>query len=196
MTYSQLLMKINFNIPFIRTYIVSFILTVFVVYSAPGISADKPTAEYKLKAALLYKLTKFVEWPKESENSSQRPFGLCVLGNNNFGSALDSVEGRTVGGRKIALYFYDQSEAMQNNCDLVFISDSKRPFLSPILLSLNNQAILSVSDMSDFAKNGGIIQFTTRKRIGFKINIESAKKAGLKIAAPLLQLATIVKSKD
>jgi hypothetical protein len=123
-------------------------------------SGNSPNAEYKLKAALLYKLTKFVEWPETDSDASDRPFGLCVLGEDYFGTALNALEQRKVAGRAIVIRRLDQSKAVTGHCDLVFISDSKRAFLRPILLTLGNQPILSVGDMDDFAAQGGIIQFT------------------------------------
>lgn len=161
-----------------------------------AISGNPSSAEYKLKAALLYKLTKFVEWPKQDAGAAERPFGLCVLGEDHFGSALNALEERKVVGRAISIRRLEQSEAVTGNCDLVFISNSKQAFLGSILQTLAARPILSVGDIENFAEQGGIIQFTTGKRIGFKINIKHAKLSGLKIAAPLLQLATIVSSTD
>lgn len=157
---------------------------------------NAPGEEYKLKAALLYKLTQFVEWPSLKTNPENALFGLCVLGENDFASSLDALKLRKIGDRTISVNYYRQSSDVIGNCDLVFISKSKRPFLKSILRKLKNHPVLSVSDIKNFAQRGGIIQFTTGKQIGFKINIESAKNSRLKIAAPLLQLAEIIGPMD
>lgn len=160
-------------------------------------AAAPPTAEYKLKAALIYKLSKFVEWPDPLEAGQNGAFGICVLGEDPFGKALDALEARKTGGQPIRVYRFAQSEALDRRCRVVFISESKRPFLRPILQKLRRLPILSLSDMSGFAEQGGIMQFARgKKQIGFKINLQSARQAGLEIAAPLLELATIVKSPD
>ncbi len=189
-------MKFHFSTSFQRVALQCCLLILLITLPLHGMSGHRPNAEYKLKAALLYKLTKFVEWPETDSDASDWPFGLCVLGKDHFGTALNALEQRKVAGRAIVIRRLDQSEAVRGHCDLVFISDSKRAFLRPILQGLREMPILSVGDVEGFAEQGGIIQFTAGKRIGFKINIERARLSGLKIAAPLLQLATIVNSTD
>lgn len=155
------------------------------------------TAEYKLKAALIYKLTKFVEWPAAASEAQPRNFGICLLGRDDFGSALEALTERNVKGREIDLRRYNQSEGIDESCQVLFISDSKQPFMQGILDGFGKQPILTISDAEGFAAKGGIIQFVSgEKRIGFKINLERATAAGLKIAAPLLDLATIVDSQN
>lgn len=158
------------------------------LYAAPA------PEEYKLKAALIYKLTKFIDWPAESAANIQS-FGICLLGEDYFGDALESLENRKVNDKSIRVYQHTQSEAIDERCQIVFISDSKQTFIKPILQSLLERPILTLGDMDDFAASGGILQFTRgKKRIGFLINLESAKKSKLSIAAPLLDLATVVKT--
>lgn len=157
------------------------------------IAADKAPSEYKLKAALLYKLTHFVEWPVETSSRESNHFNICLLGRDDFGSALDSLSTRKVNGLPIAIYRFSHSTGIDKQCQLLFISDSKQAFLSSIIQSLGRQSVLTISDARKFAEYGGMIQFVSKqKHIGFKINLKKAQTAGLKIAAPLLELATII----
>lgn len=156
-------------------------------------SAGLVSSEYKLKAALIYKLTRFVEWPAEAGSGDS--FGICLLGRDDFGSALDALESRTVGDKPIRIQRFVQSEAVNRSCQILFISESKRPFLRTILNSLAHLPLLTIGDVDQFAEKGGMIELTRgRKRIGFRINLQRANRAGLKIAAPLLELATIVET--
>ncbi len=151
------------------------------------------SSEYKLKAALIYKLTRFVEWPRESWQRTD--FGICILGRDDFGSALDALESRNVHGLPIRIRRLVQSDAVDSSCQILFVSESKRPFLRSILTSLEGQPILTIGDLDGFAEKGGIIEFVRgRQRIGFRINLQQANRAGLKIAAPLLELSTIVET--
>ncbi|MCM8854675.1 MAG: YfiR family protein [Candidatus Thiodiazotropha sp.] len=155
-----------------------------------------PSTEYKLKAALIYKLTKFIEWPEVQSDQSQSSFGICLLGEDLFGEALDELEERNVLEQSITVYRFSQSDAIDARCQIVFISKSKQAFVVPILQSLKDRPILTLSDMADFAKQGGMLQFTTgKKHVGFRINLESAKQSNFVIAAPLLDIATIISSK-
>ncbi|RDH85106.1 MAG: hypothetical protein DIZ78_11875 [endosymbiont of Escarpia spicata] len=159
--------------------------------------AAPPNAEYKLKAALVYKLSKFVEWPAPSGADKSGSFGICVLGEDVFGSALDALEQRKAAGRTVRIRRFTQSESIGDSCQVVFISKSKRAFIGAILQKLKGRPILTLGDTEGFAEQGGIIEFTRgKKRIGFLINLESARRSGLKIAAPLLDLATVLDSPD
>ncbi|MFI0413490.1 MAG: YfiR family protein [Candidatus Thiodiazotropha sp.] len=155
--------------------------------------AGKSLSEYRLKAALIYRLTKFVEWPVLYLKQHQRSFGVCLLGEDKFGNALDELEERKVRGLPITVYRFSQSGDINKQCQIVFISDSKRAFVKPILQRMQGIPILTLSDMAEFAEQGGMLQFTTGKnRIGFMINLESAKQSNLTISAPLVDLSTVV----
>lgn len=154
-----------------------------------------PSAEYQLKAALIYKLSKYVTWPGSAFSETSRHFGICVLGEDPFGSALDALEKRRTVNRYIRIYRFARSDDIDQQCQIVFIDASRRAFLQPILQHLRQQPILTASDIHEFAKEGGIMELTRKdKGIGFTINLTRAREAGLEIAAPLLELATIVES--
>lgn len=180
---------------FICKCLCSWFMLLLVLYPLQ-LMADSVSAEYKLKAALIYKLTRFVEWPKVSDNTSkqqQNHFGLCILGRDDFGTALDTLNGRKVGTAVIFVQRFKQSGSINKYCQLVFISDSKQAFLTSIINSIRQYPILTIGDSPDFAKKGGMIQLIHGdKRIGFNINLQRAKASGLKISAPLLELSTIV----
>ncbi|WP_456380678.1 YfiR family protein [Thiolapillus sp.] len=153
-------------------------------------------SEYDLKAALLYKLTLFIAWPHMDEEASSGNFNICLLGRDDFGQALDSLSSRKVNGMPIAIHRFTDSKAINKPCQLLFISSSKQPFMPSIIESLGREPMLTVSDAPDFAQNGGMIQFVAEKKhVGFRINLQQALSANLRIAAPLLELATIVSTK-
>jgi len=150
-------------------------------------------SEYKIKVALLYKLTRFVEWPPATESATPESFNICVLGRDDFGSNLNVLEERKVNGIAIAIRHYSYSTSVESSCQLLFVSDSKAAFMKSILHTFKNQPILTVSDARNFAKDGGIIGLVLgQKHIGFEINLDAAHAAGLKISAPLLELATVI----
>src|SRR6202051_3276005 len=77
--------------------------------------------EYQVKAAFLYNFAKFVEWPAGTFASSTDPIGICIVGQNPFGSALENMlQGKKVGDRAFAVRrFPDTLEASQ--CQILFI---------------------------------------------------------------------------
>lgn len=148
---------------------------------------------YKLKAALIYKIAKFVTWPADSTVKDSNNFGICLLGEADFGEVLKSLEGRSVKGRTIVVNRFTQSRSIDARCQIVFISASKRAFMEDIVRYLQGKPILTVSDEEDFARIGGMVQFKEQNnKVGFNINLKSADRAGIKISSQLLNLATIV----
>ncbi len=156
-------------------------------------AADGPTPEYRLKAALIYKLARFVAWPRPL--AQDQPFDICLLGRDDFGSALDALADRRIDGHPVRIRRFQQSEAVSPQCRILFISESKRPFLKTILARLAERPTLTVSDLPGFARAGGMIELARGDhRIVFHINNQRALAAGLRIAAPLLELARVVES--
>lgn len=151
-----------------------------------------PLPEYQIKAALLYKLTKFIQWPEHALPDADMPLGICVFGEDPFGSSLDALANKTVRGSKIIIKRIQQTSQL-HGCHVLFVSTAEKQKLVSILHAINNLPILAVSDIERFAQQGGMIGLVTvNNKIHFEINIQAAKQAQLKISAQLLELATIV----
>lgn len=150
--------------------------------------------EDKVKTALIFKLIKFVSWSDVESYFSKTEFGICVLGGDGFAESLKDLEGRSIKGKAISVKRYQQSRSIGKQCQIVYITSSRKAFLNDILFNLKDKPILTIGDSEDFAKKGGMIRLKkTNNRFGFEINLSSVNRSGLMIAAPLLELATIIK---
>lgn len=158
---------------------------------APAWADTTPNEEYKLKAALIYKLARFVEWP--ANNVKQR-FRICVVGNDPFGPALDVLEKRRLSTFPIEVKRKPELEASFDECDLLFVTKRETRKMGSLLLKLKNRSVLTIGDADDFARLGGMMQMSLkRKKIRFTVNLQSIEDAGLKVAAPLLELSTVLR---
>jgi hypothetical protein len=120
---------------------------------------------------------------------------LCILGEDPFGDALASVEGKTVKDRKVVIKHCETLDDL-DKCHILFISRPEEQNLSEILAKVKDWNTLTVSDMEGFAQRGGIISFiTVEKKIRFEINLDAAERTRLKISSKLLRLAKIVEDK-
>jgi hypothetical protein len=157
-------------------------------------SAAAPT-EYQVKAVFLFNFSQFVDWPPAAFASPRAPITICVLGHDPFGAALDAiVEGEIVNGRPLEVQRY-RGVAEVGSCHILFIDRSEQSRLAEILASLAGRSILTVSDMDNFARRGGMIRFmTVGNKIRLRVNIEVAQAGGLAISSKLLRPAEIVKS--
>lgn len=159
-----------------------------------GLAASaQTTKEYEVKAAFLYNFAQFVDWPPTNFANAQAPLVIAVLGQDPFGAYLDEVvRGVKVNNRPLVIQRYQRVEDIQA-CHILFISQSETKRLDDILAGLKDHSILTVGDVDNFARRGGMIRFVTEKnKIRFRINVEATKTANLTISSKLLRLAEIV----
>lgn len=170
----------------------------FVLFSArSNVSAQtKASKEYQVKAIFLFNFAQFVEWPAGTFSDAQKPLVIGVLGDDPFGTYLDdTVRGEKVNGRPLVVERYRRLEEVKT-CHILFISRSETARLKQHLEGLKSRNILTVSEIDEFCRLGGMIQFVTEKsKIRLKINVEAAKAANLTISSKLLRPAEIVATK-
>ena len=153
--------------------------------------------EYELKAAMLYNLARFVEWPASAYADAQAPTVLCILGRDPFGNALAALASNAPGGSRPVQVRRVQGSKEIRGCHVVYISSSERKGIAQILSTLKGASVLTVGEMAQFAARGGMIQFSLEeKQVRFEVNLEAASEADLKISSRLLVLARIVKEQN
>jgi len=154
---------------------------------------QKPT-EYQVKATYLYNFGRFVKWPGTVHTGKGATFSVCVLGQDPFGSILDStLAGEALDGKPVVLRRISKPQEGVD-CRILFISSAEEKHLKEILTALDESGVLTVSDMPDFTRRGGMIQFVLDgDRVRFEINLTSAESAKLVLSSELLKVAASVK---
>jgi len=150
--------------------------------------------EYQLKAAVLYNLAKFVEWPPEAFPTARDPLVICILGVNPFGAALqEAVTGKGIEERKAVVQ--EISDARQaGGCRILFIGSSERKRVRAVLAEIKGSGVLTVGDTVSFAAEGGIINFKLESgKVRLQVNVDAAERQKLRISSKLLSLAQIVR---
>src|SRR4030042_1854532 len=175
----------------------SIALTLAMLICGPKFSAESVQyKEYLIKAAFLYNFIKFVDWPSESFKNGAATINLCVLGDDPFGEALDTIRDKIVKGRRLVIKRVRRVEQIEG-AHLLFISTSEKGRVKQILKSLADTPVLTISEMEGFGQKGGITIFiAVDKNISLKINSEKAQQHKLKISSQLLKLARIVRSES
>ena len=149
--------------------------------------------EYDLKAAFLYNFTAFVTWPEGALPSPEIPFVIGVLGHDPFGAALDEiVAGEKVGSHALTVRRLEHLDQAAD-CQILFVSASEARRVPDILKHTANRPVLTVSDLPDFARAGGVVGFSTENnQLRLHINAASARRAGLTVSSKLLRLARVI----
>lgn len=172
--------------------LVAVVLLFGAVLPRTALGEQPATKEYEVKAAFLYNFTKFVTWSGAAPAEPGKPFVITVIGDDPFGEALSGREQKTAQGRTIVVHRVHNLDSLRN-CRILFISSSVGERLPSILRVAHARGILTVGDTERFASRGGVIGLVlTGGRVGFEINTESAKHAGLTISSKLLPLAKAI----
>jgi hypothetical protein len=156
---------------------------------------EESVDEYKLKAAMLYHLKEFVEWPASANLDRHSPILLCILGQDPFANSLSVTIPKETDNGRLVVIRHLQSETEIPGCHILYISSSQRKIAAHIFTILNGSSVLTVGEMAQFAAHGGMIQFSLdEQHVRFDINLDAASRAGLRISSKLLALAQIVKN--
>jgi hypothetical protein len=149
--------------------------------------------EYRIKAALLWNIAKFVEWPAPEEPKA--PLVVVVFGTSWYGLDLaNALWGRTVNDRPIQVRNTNRLDKLLP-CHILFIGGSDRRRLPEVLKAVDGSAILTVGEVEDFLELGGAIRILTEgDRMRFAVNLEAARRNQLRISAKLLSLAKSVRN--
>lgn len=145
--------------------------------------------EYTMKAAYLYNFAKLTDWPAQPVSDR---FNLCIFGQDDFGTALETLRGKTINHlplnvRRIA----NVTEAQ--HCQLLFLGDTDGANARHVLNALKGTPTLTVTDADHAERTGAMLVLVTEEhRLSFEIHHEVAKRAQLKLSSKLLRLATRV----
>jgi hypothetical protein len=164
------------------------------VHSVPSAAQEESRLrlnEQTIKAGLVYNFLKYTSWPDGSAPQKSGHLTVCLFGLSPQDSYLSPLQGQSAQQVPIDLIRKDDA-ADTGKCNMVFVdseSDDKSK-LPDLLGFLKDQHILTVSDMENFTRMGGMVELAMAdKRITLLVNRKSVNRAGLTIQGRLLNLA-------
>lgn len=177
--------------PILRPLAFAALLALLAAAGEYAVAGPRLPREYEVKAAFVYNFFKFIEWPAEAADSS-KDIRICVLGDIPAEKPFAQLQDQSVGGRRIHV-FHLRSLSSLRECTVLFIASSEEGRLPSILAALKGSRTLTVGDTRGYARKGVMINFfLAENRVRFKINAESARRAGLAFSSKLLKLAGVV----
>ena len=164
--------------------ILLLLLTISTVYAQQSIS-------YALHANIIYRFTKYVEWPNYDKSSD---FIIGIVGDTELYDELEHfIENKTVGSKKIVIKKMSSS-ADSYYCQILFISDDKSKSLKKIVEVTKSTPTLIISESNGLALKGSCINFViVNDRLKLEINKNNIVQRNLNVANELLSLGAIVK---
>lgn len=152
--------------------------------------AEPEFKEYQVKAAFLYNLANFVQWPDSAFNGADSPFVIGIVGSNPFGTMLEKLaQGEEASGRRLEIR---QLRSLEEGlfCQIVFIAKDKAPTFDAAVLGA--RPVLTVADSDGFAQARGMVTLLyVENKVRLLVHLEAARSAGLKISSKLLNVAAI-----
>lgn len=155
--------------------------------------AETSPKEYEIKAAFIYRLTQFMEWPTNQFRSSQEPFLLCIAGQDPFGETIDIVlKDQKIGARRIRILRQSEPAAgTHTNCHLLFLGANLAGETEKIISGLKTNAVLTIGEGDDFTKKGGHVRlYLQENKLRFEVNVAALERSGLKLHSQVMKLAT------
>ena len=182
-------MSPEFSQPLSGRWLRGFWAAVLAVLATAMTHSDEPSREYRIKAAYLYNLTKFITWPDEKIWPENAPISVCIYGFNPFDTYIEKLRERTAKGHPIALH-YTKEQGDLSGCKVVFISqyNPHQPDLRK--LQADMPMLLTVGDDPDFiVRNGMIGLVASGNNVQMDIHLTRARQAGFAVSADLLEIA-------
>lgn len=153
-----------------------------------ALGAAQSRDERAVRAAYVFNLTKYVEWP-----AAKNELVIGFVGSPETGEVMQKMlDGKRSESRIIHVLLFPSDEELKK-CSLVYIGDSPKK-IRPLLDKFENTNVLTVGEAESFARDGGIVGLVrVGDQVQIQVNLEAAQHAGIKISSRLLSLAQIVR---
>ncbi len=174
----------------------SLLLAAPLLASVGAVRAAEPELprEARIKAVLILRMIKFVDWPAETLVRTDN-LQICTWGEGATSSALQNLQGQKVREQEVRVRRLQSLPSLDTRgCHVLYVAEAARAEVNAsALYGSGSKAMLTISDMPDFGKRGGIISLVQQdNKIGFDVQLRHARAGGLQIGAPLLELARSV----
>jgi hypothetical protein len=147
----------------------------------------------EVKALFLYNFANFVRWPEQAFTHTPDALRMCIFGDAPLGTFLDQVNGSKIRDKRLQVIRTQALTNIESGCQILFVSTDKSNLLPQLISSKKNIYVLSVSDVENFARSGGVVSIIrTSDKLTFEINLDTAVRNGLLISSDLLSMARIV----
>lgn len=165
-----------------------------VVALVAGLSAA-PVAdaadEAELKAAIVYNLLMFVEWPADATPAMGSTLVLCLQPESRYGAALKVLAERPLRGLRVQLRdVAPAAPAVATACNALLVEDDAAERLPQLARALKGSSVLVIADGANVGAEPVTISLKRGdNKVAFDLNLASARRARLTLSSKLMRLA-------
>lgn len=176
-----------------RCLITFAILAALVAGPLGGRAAAQPPAG-ALKAAFLFNVLNFIEWPPAALPPGNGPLKIAIIAPRTPDDFVAALKGRVVRGHPLSVQTYDRVEVLDPS-HAVFVTSESVAQVNALTKKVGSTPVLTMVEHDldspfDTTMALGVVQ----AKLAFAVNLDEADAAGLQINPNLLKLARSVKS--
>lgn len=151
--------------------------------------------ERRVKAALIYRLTNYVEWPESAFADASSPFGIGIAGADLLAAELtEFAAGRRVLNRPLAVRRRARKAESFKDVQLIFIGREETAQLAGIIRAAPPNALI-VTESENALALGSVVNFViVEGQVRFEVSLEAAQKRNLRLSSRLLSVAQAVRT--
>lgn len=144
--------------------------------------------ENEVKAAVVYNLLLFVQWP--ARISPTGSFRFCVMDDGALTTALRRHEKKPVQGQTLLIHRIGAAPEELDTCNAVMVEAGNPGVLARLGVLARGRALLVIAEGSGAVDRGAMIGLhTDGGRVAFDIDHGAMKKSGLVPSSKILRLA-------
>ena len=150
--------------------------------------------EFEIRAAMLFNLTRFIDWPPGKMDAAHSQFVFCILGADPIGVDLDLLlRNKTIETKPVSLRHITSIEAA-GECHVLYIGAGEHKNLVRISAALEKEGVLIVSERSNLDSPDQMIGLpTVDDHVRIDVNLALTQRGGFAISSKLLHLATVTR---
>lgn len=156
----------------------------------PGVSSAVSFDKAELlKAAVIEKISRFIDWPRPPGNQ----FVLCVAPEHPQLPVLQAYyDNATIAERSVVVQVLRRPDAL-NGCQVLFLAQKDISELARFRAMAEKEQVLLIAEGADVARNGVHVAFYfDMNRLRLEVNRKALEASGLKASFRLLEVAKIV----
>lgn len=159
---------------------------------APAQDAGLTASPTSVKAAYLFKLPAYVDWPAQRFARADSALTVGVLGADEVADALEALTtGRTVNGRAVVVRRVGPEDELAG-LHVLFLGTVPRERTDPLAAAAAAENILTVADTGSAAEDSVIEFVAAAGKVRFEVRLSAAERNGLRLSAGLLNVAARV----
>ena len=142
-----------------------------------------------VKAAMIEKISRFIEWPAKLPAR----FALCVSPDHPQMAAIKTYyESASIGDRPVEVQVLKRADAL-TGCHVVFLAPRDVTELTRVRANADKDHVLMVAEGTTAAKSGVHVGFySDMNRLRLEVNRKALEASGLKVSFRLLEVAKVV----